>query len=324
MIIRFSSIGDIVLTTPVIRCVKKQLGAEVHFLTKKSYASIVVDNPYLEKVFAIQKKVSEVLPQLKKEGYDFIVDLHNNLRSNSLRPQLKVSGKAFNKLNLQKWLMVNFKWNRLPPVHIVDRYLETVRSLGVVNDYNGLDYFIPEKDKVILPATFIPHQPNTYLAFGIGAAHQTKRMTTEKIIRICQQLKRPVVLLGGPGEAEEGTRIAKAGGSHVLNTCGKLNLNQSASVVRQSVGVITHDTGIMHIAAAFQKRIVSVWGNTIPEFGMFPYYPKGITNNTTIQVKGLSCRPCSKIGFAQCPKGHFNCMERIDETAIIKAVEQWT
>ena len=311
LIIRFSSIGDIVLTTPVIRCLKKQLKAEIHFLTKKSYQGVIVANPHLDKIFSIDKKVIEVLPKLKAENYDLIVDLHNNLRSRQVKWVLKAKSKTFDKINRQKWLMVNLKVNRLPVIHIVDRYLKTVKDLGVVNDYAGLDYFIPPTDELKLPNAQIPFLPLEFVALVIGAAHATKRLPQPKITQLCQITDRPIVLLGGPAEQEIGEEIARQAGSKVINAAGKFNLNQSASIVRQAQLVITHDTGLMHIAAAFQKRIYSIWGNTIPAFGMYPYYQEGLQLNTSIEVEGLSCRPCSKIGYAKCPKGHFKCMEAI-------------
>ncbi|MCB0572104.1 MAG: glycosyltransferase family 9 protein [Phaeodactylibacter sp.] len=325
--IRFSSIGDIVLATPVVRALQQQLGAEVHFLTKRSFRGIVAHNPYINKVYAIDKKVGEVLPGLKQEAYDYIIDLHHNLRSLQVKLALKGKAYAFNKLNWEKWLMVRLKANRLPDKHIVDRYMETVRPLGVKNDGKGLDYFIPEEDEVEVGAflsgnVLAPaHEAPRFVAFAIGAAHNTKRLPTDKIISVCKKISLPVVLLGGPGEAEEGRQVAEAAGGHVFNTCGLLNLNQSASFVRQAYKVITHDTGLMHIAAAFGKDVISVWGNTIPEFGMYPYYPEGVSRNTTVEVPGLPCRPCSKIGYQACPKGHFHCMRNISEDNIVTAVE---
>ena len=302
------------LTTPVIRCLKRQLGAEIHFLTKRSFRSILSANPYLEELHLIDKKVSEVLPRLKVIKFDYIIDLHNNLRSRQIKWGLRIKAFTFNKINFPKWLIVNFKINRLPDVHIVDRYLETVQKLGVKNDGKGLDYHIPSEDEVDLSAFFASHNlPETkYITFVIGAAHQTKRLPTEKIIAVCQKTSKAILLIGGPGEAEEGEQIVQTAGKHVINTCGQLSLHASASLVKQSQAVIAHDTGFMHIAAAFHKPIISVWGNTIPEFGMYPYYPEGVNLNTTVEVKNLNCRPCSKIGFGQCPKGHFKCMERID------------
>ncbi len=320
LIIRFSSIGDIVLTTPVVRCLKQQLGAEVHYLTKQSYRAVLEANPYIDRLFTIDKKVGEVLSVLKAEKYDYIIDLHKNLRS--LQVKWQVSGKsyAFDKINFEKWLMVRFKINRLPRVHIVDRYLATAAPLGVKNDGKGLDYFIPGEQEVPLgnidPAdaklgVLSQITPQAYVAFVIGAAHNTKRLPTDKIIAFCQKIAQPVVLLGGPDEKAEGDEIAQQAGAHVINTCGILKLNQSASMVRQAGQVITHDTGLMHIAAAFRKEIISIWGNTIPEFGMYPYLPSGDVG-TILEVKGLSCRPCSKIGFAECPKRHFRCMRELE------------
>jgi ADP-heptose:LPS heptosyltransferase len=306
LIIRFSSIGDIVLTTPVVRCLKQQLdGAEIHFLTKKNFQGIVANNPYVDKVWTIEKKVSEVMANLQKEKFDYVIDLHSNLRTAQVKWRLGAKNLTFDKINVQKWLMVQMKINRLPKRHIVERYLDTVLSLGVKNDGRGLDYFILPKDEVNVS------EYGKYIAFVIGAAHATKRLPKEKIIEICQQTQQTILLLGGKDEKEIGAAIAQAAGQHVINTCGNYNLNQSASLVRQADYVITHDTGLMHIAAAFQKKIISVWGNTIPEFGMSPYYGNELNKNTSIEVKNLGCRPCSKIGFDQCPKGHFDCMNKI-------------
>lgn len=321
LIIRFSSIGDIVLTTPVIRCLKLQTRAEIHFVTKKSYHSILANNPYVDKVYTIEKDVNEILSTLKTEAYDYLIDLHKNLRSNELAYKLGVKRYAFNKINLQKWLMVNTKINRLPDVHIVDRYLETVKSFGVVNDGEGLDYFVPKEDHVNLKDFFQKetnfNSAEPYIAFAIGAAHATKRLPIEKIIAICKAIQQPIVLLGGPDEQQIGEKIAQEAGNFVFNACGRCNLNQSASLISQSKQVISHDTGMMHIAAAFQKRILSIWGNTIPAFGMYPYYKKGVNEGEIVEVKGLSCRPCSKIGYDQCPKGHFKCMNDINITKIV-------
>jgi ADP-heptose:LPS heptosyltransferase len=345
LVIRFSSIGDIVLTTPVVRCMKKQLGAEVHFLTKKGFEKILLNNPYINRVFSIEKKVSEIIEALKLEKYDCVIDLHNNIRSWQVKNALGVKSFSFDKLNFEKWLMVNLKINRLPNKHIVDRNLATVKDLGVVNDGQGLDYFIPKEDEVdvlkFLRANFTRELPPQYFAFRqagfepkienvvpyiafiIGAAHATKRLPFDKIIEICNGLNLPVFLLGGKEDAALGDVIAMESRHYVFNFCGILNLNQSASVVKQAHKVITHDTGLMHIAAAFNKNIIAVWGNTIPEFGMTAYtvdagnpdcFGKGGEN---FEVKGLNCRPCSKIGYQKCPKGHFNCMRKQDSEAII-------
>ncbi len=320
LLIRFSSIGDIVLTTPVIRCLREQLAAEVHFLTKKAFAGILESNPHVHRVHTIEKGLSGVLPALKAERFDWVIDLHHNLRSARVKWALGVKSRSFDKINRQKWLMVNLKIDRLPRRHIVERYLDTVAHLGVKNDGKGLEYYIPAAEEVDL-AKFFGGAAQPYAAFVIGAAHATKRLPEDRIIEICRQLRRPVVLLGGPGEADAGQRIAAAAGRHVYNTCGRLRLHQSASMVRQAGQVITHDTGLMHIAAAFRRPVISVWGNTIPAFGMYPYYPEGMARNTTFEVTDLGCRPCSKIGFQRCPRGHFRCMRDIPAGEVARAAD---
>ena len=316
LIIRFSSIGDIVLTSPVVRCLKQQLNnSEIHFLTKKPFASIVENNPNVDKVYTIEKNPHEVLPELKKENYDWVIDLHHNLRSARVKRALEKPNKSFNKLNIEKWLLVNFKINLLPKKHIVDRYFETVAHLGVKNDLKGMEFFIDKKDLVNI-STLPEEFQNGYIAFVIGAKHNTKKLPTEKIISICKKLNRPIILIGGKEDFEEGKKIetrVKSQESRIFNACGKYNLQQSASLIKQAERVITHDTGMMHIAAAFRKNIVSVWGNTVPEFGMYPYMPGNEENSKSVEVKNLSCRPCSKIGYDKCPKGHFKCMNEIDE-----------
>ena len=318
LVIRFSSIGDIVLTTPVLRCLKNQLDGEIelHYLTKKQYKSIVDSNPNVSKVYTIEKSTNEVITNLKNESYDYIVDLHKNLRSKRVIKKLKCLSFSFEKLNYQKWLMTTFKINKLPNIHIVERYLNAVKSLGVENDGLGLEYYIPKKDEVeksVLPANF----QNGYVSFAIGAQHATKCLPEHKIISICKQIQQPVVLLGGKEDTEKAQRIVQAVGDNVFNTCGGFNLNQSASILKQSKTLITHDTGLMHIGVALNVKIVSVWGNTIPEFGMYPYYPKQPDKYIMIENKNLSCRPCSKIGYDECPKKHFKCMEDIGVDDIV-------
>lgn len=319
LILRFSSIGDIVLTSPVIRCLKQQLtGCEVHFFTKKNFETVVVNNPYIDKLFLLEKNLSEIVKQLKNENYDYIIDLHHNIRTWRIKRALGKKSFSFNKLNFEKWLITNFKINKLPTIHIVDRYFETVKELGVSNDLKGLDFFIDSKNNVEtnkLPANF----QKGYVAFAIGGQHATKRLPEEKIISICRKIDHPILLLGGKEDALTAEKISSyCGRDKIYNACGKFNLQQSASLIKQAQKVITHDTGLMHIAAAFKKDIISIWGNTIPEFGMYPY--RAGEKSKIIEVKDLTCRPCSKIGYNKCPKKHFYCMNLIDENDIIDAL----
>lgn len=306
LIIRFSSIGDIVLTSPVIRGLKQQVeGTEVHFLTKASYRNILDNNPYVDKVHVLKNSLRETVNELREEGFDYVIDLHHNLRTQRLKNRLKVVDFSVNKLNREKWLMVNFKKNKLPDKHIVDRYLETVSVFDVINDMQGLDYFIPEEDSTEKLRS--EHNlSQSYIAFAIGGQHATKKLDETSLDALCANVNSPLVLLGGKEDVEQAEKLSNSH-AHVMNFCGKLNLNQSADMVKHAKLVITHDTGLMHIAAAFHKPILSIWGNTIPEFGMTPYLPN--ENSKIFEVKDLKCRPCSKIGFDKCPKKHFDCMK---------------
>jgi ADP-heptose:LPS heptosyltransferase len=313
LIIRFSSIGDIVLTTPVIRCLKQQVpGAEVHYLTKRSFAGIITSNPYVDKMILLDESWDLMMHQLKDEGYDHIIDLHHNLRTLRIKRALKtVPSVSFNKLNFKKWLLTACKINLLPKQHIVDRYMETLGAFNVVNDGKGLDYFLPEKNKTTPKDLPTSHQMG-YIGIVIGAALNTKKLPVHKLKELCGQVMYPIVLLGGTEDTANGADIASVDPVKIYNACGKFSLDESADLVRRSELIITHDTGLMHIAAAFKKPVISIWGNTVPEFGMGPYYGIDPIKNERAEIKHLWCRPCSKIGYRKCPLGHFKCMERQD------------
>lgn len=303
LILRFSSIGDIVLTTPVIRCLKKQYPeAEVHFATKKQFKVLVESNPYIDKFFLLEGDLNSFVKTLQAENYDYVIDLHNNLRTSIIKYRLGKKSFSFNKLNFEKWLLVNLKINRMPDLHIVDRNLNTLESLGIKNDNKGLDYFIPPNQEVNLEGIVEKNQP--FVAYAIGGQHFTKKLPVGRIIELCSKIKKKIILLGGKEDQPAGELVANALGDKIYNACGKYSLNQSASILKQAEYVISHDTGLMHIASALKKKIISIWGNTVPEFGMYPYQ----TEFKIIENKNLSCRPCSKIGYSKCPKGHFKCM----------------
>ncbi len=326
LILRFSSIGDIVLTTPVVRCIKKKFPeAEIHYATKKAFHAILKHNPYIHKVHLLDDSVANLIKELREEKFDYVIDLHHNQRTWLIKAMLGAKSFSFDKINFEKWLMVNFKINRLPDMHIVDRYMATCKSLGVENDGEGLDYFIGKEDEVSLeslPGEF--HQG--YAGWVIGAKHKTKQFPIDKIVNALVKTDLPVILMGGKEDAENAQAIInRLPGRIIFDACGKYSLNQSASLVKNARIVVSNDTGLMHIAAAFKRPVISIWGNTIPGFGMAPYYGQNYLLNHAkykqFEVSGLTCRPCSKLGYDTCPKGHFKCMNLIDEMEVAKAVE---
>jgi ADP-heptose:LPS heptosyltransferase len=328
LIIRFSSIGDIVLTTPVVRCLKKQIAtAEIHYLTKSSYSPIVAFNPYIDKVHYLENDMAEVIRELKMEDFDYVIDLHHNVRSLKVKESLGKKSFSFGKLNAEKWIYTNFKMNLLPSMHIVDRYMKTVESFGVKNDGAGLDYFIGEEEFVKMEDIPASHQAG-YIGIVIGAALNTKKYPIHKVKHLCAALKHPIMLLGGLEDADEGERIAAVDSIKIYNACGKFTLNESADLVRRAKLIITNDTGLMHIAAAFKRPAITLWGNTVPEFGMFPYYGDNYLSHQDqqpydiVEIRNLRCRPCSKIGYDKCPRKHFKCMELIETNILLEKINR--
>jgi len=318
LIIRFSAMGDIIYTTPVIRCLKKQLpNCEIHFLTKPNFKYLLEHNPYITHLHLLKPELSKTIKELKAHNFHYIIDLHSSIRSALVKFCLGVKASTYQKQRFKKWLAIKFKINNVLPTPLVDRYLKTVEFLGVKNDHEPIDYFLPENNfniKDFLPASFC----SGYIAFVIGATHFTKRMPNSKVISILQKINLPVVLLGGKDVAKNGLEIA-AICKNAISLCGDINLNQSVFLIKNASKVIGFDTGLTHISEAFDKPLVSIWGSTVPQLlGVQPYL---VSQHYEAEVE-LPCRPCSKFGLAACPLGHFNCMYTIDEQPIINFLNQ--
>ncbi|HRO75927.1 MAG TPA: glycosyltransferase family 9 protein [Crocinitomicaceae bacterium] len=321
LIVRFSSIGDVVLTTPVVRCVKQQLeNAEVHYLTKNSFKILLENNPHIDKLWTITKSIDEVISALKKEEFDYVIDLHHNVRTLGLKLKLGVKSYSFDKLNIQKWKLVKFKTPMKYQGHIVERYFDAVKVLGVKNDGLPCDYFIPTEDEIELRVYGI--EPQNYIAVAIGAQFETKQLPVSKLIEVLKDQELPIVLLGGKQDENKASAIQAE--IPCVDLTGKLNLNSSAFVAKNARVLLTNDTGLMHIATCFPTvKIVSVWGNTVPALGMYPYLPTRNNDFSIHEVSDLKCRPCSKIGFHECPKGHFDCMMKQNVGEITKRIERF-
>ncbi len=315
LVIRFSSMGDVIYTTPVVRCLKKQLPkAEVHFLTKPAFQYIYNNNPYLDKLLLLKPTLAETIADIKQEKYDCIIDLHNNLRTAIIKLRMGIKSSAYKKYTIRKWLSLKLHLKLVPDTHLVDRYLKTVEFLGVTNDGKPIDYYVGQYqlDKLLPPS----HR-NGFVAFIIGATHFTKRLPNYKIINICKELKLPVVLLGGKDVKSNADEIAAALGEKAYNACGVTSLDESVFLVSKAQSVIGFDTGLTHIAEAFNRPIVSVWGGTVPDLlGVQPYMVKDVL----VAGVDLSCRPCSKFGLEKCPLGHFKCMNDMPEAPITSFV----
>lgn len=316
LVIRFSSIGDIVLSTPVFRLLKLKFpDAKITFVTKDKFRGILEGNKHIDRILAWDNlKDREELSQI---SFDAIVDLHSNLRSFMVKLRFwNVPRTSLNKENLYKFLFTLSKWKRFEVSSIVDRYVETLKGWNIVNDNCGLDYEGQESEVGL-------EEIGKYVAIVLGGTYTTKRIPQNKLEELFAEMqKTKFVLIGGKEELELGNLLVEKYKDRVISKCGQLNINESAGVLKRSELVIAGDTGMAHIAAALGKPLALIWGNTDRGYGMSPV-PKPGVELKHFEVEGLGCRPCSKLGFAACPKEHFKCMEAQKMGEVMQFAEKY-
>jgi heptosyltransferase-2 len=313
LVLRFSSIGDIVLTFPVVAAIKAAYpSCQIDYVTKPAFRHLLEACPGLSHIFTLKGSIRQLRKDINFQSYDAVLDLHNNLRTLLLTAFSGVKVYKYPKNNWNKWLLTRFKIKQERRQHVVERYLSTLKqafSLEVLAPENPYD--IPESEQFsIQDATGFA--PAKYVTFAIGAQFATKRLPTDLMIKLLQKMEHPLVLLGGKEDQQTANQIVAAlGGQKVVSMVGQLNIHGSAWLVKNAAALLTHDTGLMHIGACFEVPIHLIWGNTVKDFGMYPFRPEQ-ENCFQYEVGNLKCRPCSKIGFQNCPKGHFDCMRQQD------------
>ena len=321
LIIRLSSIGDIILTTPIPRVLKAAFpDAVIHYVCKMPYEPLLLHNPYVDKVHLLDGDMKPLIAVLKREQYDVILDLHKNIRSGRIKRSLSGVSYSFDKLNYEKLLLTKLKVNKLPEMHIVDRYAEVLAPFGLSLDKEGLELYIPDQVFEMQQKLIREHFDEQPIAVVIGAKFATKKWITAYFPELINSLGLPVLLIGGKEDGQDAKAIEKQLKVPVLNSVGSFGLLESAALLKACRYVIAHDTGFMHIAAAFKMKIFSLWGNTVPAFGMYPYQ----TEHYILETNGLSCRPCSKIGYEKCPKGHFDCMRLLTPEKVLEVIRAHT
>tara|TARA_B100001250_G_scaffold154515_1_gene132756 strand:+ start:1413 stop:2372 length:960 start_codon:yes stop_codon:yes gene_type:complete len=308
LVIRLSSIGDIVLTTPVIRCLKLQLNAEVDFLTKSRYKQILVSNPNINRILVFGEVSNE---SLRSHNYDYVIDLQNNFRTLMMRLSLQFKSYAFPKNNFKRLLLIFFGLNILND-HIVDRYFKAVQRLNVYNDNEGVDYITtPVSNKGF-------DLGQDYICWSLGGSYENKKLSYKQIFNTISKLKTPVLLIGGLAEKEISKKILNnINRKNVFDLCGEISIDESAYYMQKSKLNLTNDTGMMHIASAFNVPIISFWGCTRPELGFAPYLPNASSVNI---ITSKSKRPCSKHG-QHCKIQANGCIKEIDDGVIFKTIE---
>lgn len=316
LIIRLSSLGDILLTTPFIRAIKSQFpDIKIDMLLREEYADVVKLNPYLNKKFLFKKddKSNNVLiEQLKNTNYELVIDLQNNLRSKKIVSSLKTKSVKFDKRSFDKFLLVNFKINKLKEaLQIPVRYSNTIQDLKL--DKGGLDLFTDKSANEELIGK------NNLIGFCPGARHFTKRWLKEYFVELGNKLTQDdytIVLFGGRIDKEICEEINKAIlGS--INLANDDDLLQTVADMKLCKVVVCNDSGLMHTATATGTKVIAIFGSTVKEFGFAPYN----CNNLILENNSLTCRPCSHIGRSNCPKKHFDCIKSIKPDFVFEKIQ---
>jgi len=321
LFIRFSSIGDIVLTFPVVSAVKTQHpNAHISFLTKKAFTELLSAQPCIDESIPFENSILQTRKWIRSQEFDIIIDLHKNTRSLLISLGNAKKIYRFEKLNFRKKLLTSLKVDRLPNIHIIDRYFRALAPLGLNKDEIGTSFSIPKEFEVKISTVF-NEIPDTFICIALGAQFNTKKIPLSLLEQLIEGINTPIALLGDKNDLATGNHLVdKFKQKNIVNCAGKYTILQSASILNQSQKLITGDTGLMHIASFLDIDIISIWGNTTPKFGMYPYRKEHHKNDVLFEKKDLDCRPCSKIGYEKCPKGHFKCMAH-DSSEIIRAIE---
>jgi heptosyltransferase-2 len=337
LIIRFSSIGDIVLASPLIRSLRnKYPDAQIDFIVRKEYSDLIKFNPYLTNIIEFDinkgfKELKELATKINTRAYEIVLDIQNNFRSGFLRRKSKTKNiSVINKRVIPRFLLTNFKINLYRDyVSVADRYLETAKELGITPDGKGLDVNTP--DDIL---SFIEKKLSNYNLskkdFIIGVApsakHYTKKWLPERyeelIVHLIQEYKTRILVFGGKDDKPETNIIVEnvnkiVGNQAVINFTGELSLLENTAMFDYCNAIITNDTGLMHLAAARKRKIVAIFGPTVKEFGFFPYG----TENIVVENNNLKCRPCSYHGTNVCPPKHFKCMKDITTDMVYYSIK---
>ncbi len=306
LIIRLSSLGDVLLTTPVVRSLKKQFpNLVIDFLVREQYKDAIYNNPYIQSIIPVSRdySVKNLRKTLSHNNYDLVIDLQNNLRSRRISRAIASQVLRFSKPALNKMLLVKFKINRFNKIiSIPERYANSVPSL--ILDENGLEYFGDEEETATLKNEI------NYIGFCPGSRHKTKMWPEQYFIELGKKLTNSgsqIVLFGGKDDIEVCTLISNQI-PNSINLANNNNLSKMAIDMRKCKAIICNDSGLMHFALAVNIPVIAIFGSTVKEFGFAPFRGKNIVLENNL----LSCRPCSHIGLDKCPKKHFKCMLEID------------
>lgn len=332
IILRLSSMGDILLSSPLVRILRHRFPqARIDFLLKSQFAELYAANPHLNHLLTLDASkgraaLSALRSKIRSVGYDVVIDIHNNFRSTFLRRAAGAKLFIVHKYKWQRFLLIKLGINTYREiVPVYQRYLRAAADLQLEDDGQGLELFIPteQQNQVAELLRSMGLKSNSLIiAMAPGAGFFTKRWPIENFLelaKLCiERNNAQILLLGNEKEKSICRLIQQELGSQIINLTGKLSLLQSAAALQSSHLLISNDTGLMHMATAIKKPVVAIFGSTSRELGFFPIG----SAVSIIENKALSCRPCTHIGRETCPKKHFRCMTAITPEMVFDVVQQ--
>ena len=310
LLVRFSSIGDILLTTPLVRALaRRHPDAKLVYVTKRAMAPLVADHPKVAEVVALEpdEPLRHLARRLRALGPTHGLDLHGSLRSATLRLLVRCRWSAYRKRKVARSTLISVKVDLYGrPAPVPERYFEAARSLDVHPDGGRPEFYIGQgpKDRAAAWLAERSLADAAVVALAPGAAHATKRWPLSHWIVLAQRLSeagyRPIVL-GGPDDRGIALQLAAEGSAE--NAVGEFSLQETGALLARARVLVSGDTGVMHMATGVGTPVVALFGPTVEQFGFFPYRAPSI-----VLQRDLACRPCSSTGTAQCPLGHHRCM----------------
>ncbi len=325
LLVRFSSIGDVLLTTPLLRALRRRhAGAHIAYLTKREHAPLVRHHPAVDRVIELAPggSLAALAAEVRAHGYTHLLDLHGSLRTRALRWLVPGAWSGYPKHRLARLALVRTKRNRYPKdtPPVAERYFRAAAALGAVPDGEPPELALPEAARTRVRAWLaergLPDRGMVVIA--PGAAHATKRWPLEHwqaLVRSLSAEGRTVVSVGGPDDvalAEAAVTPAGLGGA---SAAGAFGLLETGALVERAALVASGDTGVMHMATAVGTPVAALFGPTVRAFGFFPY-----TGAATVLERDLPCRPCSTMGSATCPLGHHRCLREIAPESVLAAL----
>lgn len=301
LVIRLSSLGDILLSTPLIRAIKNNYPkSSIDMVVKQQYLDTIINNPNLRNKFVYNpENKQEFLNEIKTKKYNLVIDLQTNRHSKKILAAAGGIQVKFNKKSFKKFLLVNTKINLLKnSLPIPDRYAETVP--GIRLDETGIDLYTE------IPASKALENKSNIIGICPGGRHFTKLWPKDYYVKLSRLLIKDgwiVAMFGGLTDRRICLDL-KSEVHEIINLQNDDNLLQTAADMKACKAIYCNDSGLMHTASAMHVPVIVFFGSTVKEFGFTPYKNKHLI----LENHTLSCRPCSHIGRHKCPKKHFKCM----------------